>query len=225
MLLGLYFTFWIILIVVIMVTYGIKNPFLRWIFILLPPLSLLLLMWVPIDLITTALWGPAMLAFVISIISIVYRLTCAYINKLKKKPPSPITLKIELIRPILVVLIFPTVFGITKLSQKSADIYAAKTAKNVQRMCNENGVCPEFIEGWEVGVESWYASSKLYGRYGSKYIIRYCIEDDPNGFTIIVRHNIDEGFYIYGGVGKTLQAEMSIEEDSTPVDINELIFD
>lgn len=83
------------------------------------------------------------------------------------------------------------------------------------------GKCPEDYKEWSfqgrnkrVGSEEKYLEfSKKYGKFGTKYKIYYLLSEDKKDFSIIVRHNIDEGLYIKGGIDKKLQAEECVEHN------------
>jgi hypothetical protein len=118
----------------------------------------------------------------------------------------------------MVIIIFPSVVCIVKLSLKSADTYAVKVAKDIQEICDSNCACPKFIKGWKVDDRKRWVCETMYGKYGTKYPIRYNVEG--NDFWVLVRHNIDEDFSISGGVDKILEAELNIEGERVMVDTN-----
>jgi len=60
----------------------------------------------------------------------------------------------------------------------------------------------------------------LYGKYGTKYPVRYYVSEDKGEFTIYVRHNIDGGVEISGGVDKELCAIKHVEENSEEISID-----
>jgi len=213
--------FWVVLLILVIFTYRIKNPYLFWSCIIFPPLGLLLLIWMPIDIGSTPFWAPAIVAFVFSVCSIVFKTIWVLIRKMRNKPPILPSLSIRIIRPIMVIIIFPGVFYIVKLSLESADTYAVKVAKDVQEICDSNGACPEFIKGWKVDDRKRCVCETMYGKYGTKYPIRYNVEG--NDFRVWVRHNIDEAFSVSGGVDKILEAELHIEGKRIMVDTNSLV--
>ena len=123
---------------------------------------------------------------------------------------------------MLVICIVIGAFTLVWLSLKSADVYAVEIARQIQNSCDVNSVCPEIIEGWKTSDREWVSCSIMYGKYGAKYPIRYKVSDDRCEFSIAVRHNIDERFYVTGGVNQELKAEYSVCGNSTTVDVNTL---
>lgn len=185
------------------------NSFLNWLRIIVdrfvPPLFLLPLFIFPNDLITSIFWASGELFFLISIISIIWKLfklrsLCAHGDIL-----AIASLKTKLIRPTLTIAIFLFALLFAFLSIKSADAYGIKTAKLIQAECATQGICPETISGWSKPLSSTYAASETYyGLFGTKYILRYIIINNQSEFEVEVRHNIDESFSVKGGVNKAL---------------------
>lgn len=213
----LIFLLYLIFTVIIFVTYRIKNDLLRWFFILSPPLSLITLIWIPSDIFTVIFWGPAMITAIYSGFSFFIKAFLKAMNSYKQP------LRIVLIRPILTILIFTVASYIVELSIKSADTYAVETAKRIKQSCKNNLKCPDIIQGWNKSDAEWLNCTTLYGKYGTQYPIRYRISEDGTEFTISVRHNIDEGFHVTGGISKDLEAKYSICSSEFAVDINTLM--
>jgi len=184
-------------------TSKIKNPVLRWIAILSPPLCLIPLMFIPIDMFTIIFWELGFLLSLISTTSILARV--AHLRKMGKEDTEARSeQKIRLVRPVLTVAIFCLAILCVKASVKSADNYAIEMGKRIQAICNAQKICPERVEGWQdADRRAWYSSVTSYGKYGAKFRIAYSIADDKQSFTISVRHNIDEGFRVSGGVNQT----------------------
>ena len=213
---------YIALLVIVLITYKIKNPYLRWFFILSPPLPLLLLVWIPWDISTTQIWIHAIIAVLFSLISVLLKTVGALIRKVKGKKLTEPTLRIKLIRPVLVICIVIGAFILVNLSLKSANVYAVEIAKEIQNSCDINSVCPEIIEGWKISDRENISCSIMYGNYGTKYPVRYKSSDDKCEFSIVVRHNIDESFYVTGGVNQKLKAGYSYCGNPITVDVNTL---
>ena len=178
-----------------------------WPAIILPPLPILLLCFVPLDMATTPIWLIGWIAFIISVIFILMRvikiLFLERSNNLQRK-----VLVLKLVRPLLVVIFVILAHLLIKLSIASADQYALKVAREIQRETKMKGVCPENIEGWSPARYGCGHRDILYGEYGTRYVIRYFFSEDKKEFEIIVRHNIDERCFITGGVNKPLKAEI-----------------
>jgi len=86
-----------------------------------------------------------------------------------------------------------------------------KRVKKIHVICNAQNNCPGRIEGWEDGVEGdWYSSFIIYGNFGAKFRITYKVADDGQSFRMTVKHNIDEGFDISGGVNKNFESDLWI---------------
>lgn len=204
------YTIIILLTTFIILLFSPEPKKISWPKLLIPPLFLIPLIWIPWDIITVTFWIPGIIVFIWSVISIFVQLTILIIRHFKKQY-VPLYIKLQIIRPILAVTIFLIVVLAINLSLASADKYGIEAAKQIQTQCMEQGICHDKIDGWDIE-ESEYGIrvSKLYGKYGTKYILRYSASDDKKEFTISVRHNIDKGFYIKGGVNKELKAKICV---------------
>ena len=191
----------VVLTIGICLTYRIKNAVLRW---SLPPLFLIPLYWVPWDIVSVLLWIPAIIAFLWSALSLIINNVRIILRKSRGKPQIDYV-RARFVRPAMTITIFLSVNFLVNQSLHSADEFAKETAMKVQYEANANGVCPEKIEGWEP--DRWNPNDCMiiYGKYGTKYKIGYSTSEDRIEFSIGVRHNIDEGFYITGGVNKELK--------------------
>ena len=188
-------------------TYTFKSKFLRWLSIILPPLLLIYLIRIPFDIVAHLLWLPGQIAFLISIVSIIA--TFVKFIRLGKDKEEQNKIKIRFVRPILTILIFLFALLCLKASQKSADDYATITGKRIQGICNAEKSCPKKIDDWDNPPDDGYLPSIIYyGKYGTKYMIYYSISKDGKEFDITVKHNIDEGLDISGGVGKELRMQL-----------------
>lgn len=216
---------YIALLVPVFITYKIKNRYLRWGCIILPPFLLVPLVWIPWDIMSAGLWAPAMLAMLFSVGSVVVNVAVAVVRRVRKQDAVGRRLVVRLIRPLSVVCIFFCAVNTVALSMKSADIYAVELGRQIQQACDANGVCPEFVEGWEQSGGGQLVYRILYGKYGTKYPLSYSVSEDGKEFMIKVRHNIDETFYVTGGVDRDLMAEISITGYREEIDVNELTPD
>jgi hypothetical protein len=169
---------------------------------------LIYLIWTPFDFLIHILWIPGQIAFLISIISVIIKLIkLIRLDKTQKELRNQ--LKIRFIRPMLTILIFLFAVLCLRASRNSADNYAIATSRKIQEICNAKKLCPENIVEWQNVPEArGHNSSILYGKYGTKYRIFYSVSEDRQTFNMAIRHNIDEGLYIEGGVGKQLKIEL-----------------
>jgi hypothetical protein len=169
------FITWIILPAMVFTTYRIKSKTVRWLFILMPPISLLSLIWIPLDRGTEYLWLPAILATFFSLGSIVVKLIAAVAHRIRTGKMLWPSLLTRLIRPILVVCIMCGLRARERLSIRYINVYALQLAKEIQETYDPNEVCPEALKGWEIsmnqsGFSSCFSKVKKYGREST---IRY----------------------------------------------------
>ena len=213
---------WIILPVMVFITYRIKNKPLRWLFILIPPMSLLSLIWIPFDRGTDyPFWFPAILATYFSLGSIVVKLITALVQKTRTgKAVWPYLLN-RLIRPAMVVCIMGGLIARERLSIRFIDVYAVKLAKEIQKTYDPNEVYPEATKEWEINENNptlFHCFSKIK-KYGRKSIINYQNSKSSQEFKIIVWHNAYVWFTVSGGVNKDLRAKRC----DKVIDISELV--
>ena len=202
-----------LLIVAVFLTHKCKNRFLLWAAILLPPLLIIPLRWIPRDIMTTIFWAPAAIAYIWSIVVILYRCLKIIIKCVavacKASPKNALhgLPFIKLIRPAMVIGIYMYTTHIVNLSVMSADRYGVTVAKQIQAQAQADGLCPDIIKGWPIDDRDWIDCEKLYGEYGTKYPLRYKVSDDKLTFKLYVRHSIDVDFVLLGGVETELKAE------------------
>jgi hypothetical protein len=196
----------IVLTIVICLTYKIKNAVLRWSLVVIPPLFIIPLYWVPWDILTCLFWIPAIIAFLWSLLSLIINIVRIIFRKVRKKPQINFV-KLRFFRPALTVIIFLFVHFFVNRSLSSADKFAKETAIKIQAQINTSGECPKKIEDWESDKWDPNISIIMYGKYGTKYPVRYHTFEDGKEFEISVRHNIDEGFFVSGGINRALTAK------------------
>jgi hypothetical protein len=94
-----------------------------------------------------------------------------------------------------------------KLSNRRADEQAMEIAIQLHNEFNQEKTVPRRIKGWQW--DSYlYCSVTYKGAYAAKYPVRYwAYSDDPNAFTIEVRHFRENHLYIHGGINKKLQKQ------------------
>jgi hypothetical protein len=189
-------------------TYKIKSDFIRWLLIVVPPLFIISLYWVPWDISTVVFWIPAHIAFWWAILSLVFNVVRIIIRKLRKKPQIEYV-KMRFIRPVLTIAIFLPVYFFAIQSLLSADEFAKEMGKKIQADSDANGMCPKKIQDWEVDKRDPNINKIMYGKYGAKYPLRYYVSENGKEFNIRVYHNIDEAFYVRGGVDRKLAATYS----------------
>jgi len=202
-------------------TYKIKKRYLRWICILLPPSSLVLLVWIPKDWFASAIWLTAIVAMLFSVCSIVVKIVAACDEKVGVRQAASAPLAVRFIRPVMVVGLYFLASNIVDLSMESADIYAIQLGRRMQRACDANGICPESIKEWPYRYSDSDIGQHYYGKYGTKYPIRYEVSEDGKEFEIKVYHHMDEDFYVTGGVNKNLGAKID-GGGVVWIDVNEL---
>ncbi|MHC4742243.1 MAG: hypothetical protein ACYS8Z_10040 [Planctomycetota bacterium] len=210
------------LLVLIVNPYKMKNRYWRWMWILLPPSLLVFLIWIPQDWFTSGIWLTAIISTFISVCSILVNVVVAIDRKVERGEPISRRLAVRLVRPVLVVCLFFFADNMVDLSMKSADIYAVELARQMQRICNANGICPESVKEWPYEYSESDIGQFYYGKYGTTYPIRYDVSEDGKEFEIMVFHNMDEDFYVTGGVNKELRAKTDGDGGIREIDINEL---
>jgi hypothetical protein len=210
--------FSIVLIPIVLLTYKIKNPILRWCFIIIPPLFVVFLYWIPFDILTTAFWLPASIAFLWSVISLLINIVRIIVRGLRKRLQIKFV-KTRFLRPSLTIVIFLTVTFLVHKSLLSANKYGIEVAKKIQAIVEASGVCPEKIQGWEVDKWDPNKCTTRYGKYGAKYPIRYMLSQDRKEFTIVVYYNFEEGLFVTGGVNLELKAVHSGPDEAVDVPI------
>jgi len=208
------------LILIALVTYRIKNRFLLWPLILIPPLFLVPLYWIRIDLLTMIFWMPAIVAVTWSAISLLINGVRAVVGLITGRPQVSL-FKIRLIRPSLTIIIFLFVSLSVHLSKASADKYGIEISKKIQKRAKVDGVCPDKIEGWSTGGHDDTTCHSLYGEYGTKYPLEYIRSEGKKQFTIYVKHAFDEVLKITGGVDQGLKATLYADPTDKEIPIAE----
>ncbi len=201
----LFLIFSVVSLPIVLLTYKIKNPILRWCFIIIPPLFVVFLYWIPWDILTMSFWVPASIAFLWSVVSVLINIVRIIVRGLRKRPQIKFA-KTRFLRPALTIIIFLTVAFLVHQSLLSANKYGIEAAKKIQAIVDVNGICPEKIQEWEVYKWDPNQCVTKYGKYGTKYPIRYMASQDRKEFTIMVYNNFDERLYVSGGVNLELKA-------------------
>jgi len=166
-----------------------------WIKIVFPPLLLLPLFKIPVDMITAVFWGAGAIAFIVSVVHVL----AWGGNKLyfmARGKGEEYRLGRKLVRPLMVLIIFPLPVYTTLASRSAVEDYIKQSAAEVQKGCVEKGKCPEGIEEWANPLHTKYA------KYGRAHHIVY--KPDGTAFEIYTRFDIDNVFTARGGVNKEL---------------------
>lgn len=202
-------------------TYSIKNPFWRWTAIIYPPLGLLTLIWVPVDIASVFVWGPAAFAVYVSVTTSVINTIHIVYRILKKRNSSD--LPIRFIRPFLTALCFFISLFTVETSLALADKYAVDTAREIQSSAETKLTCPQQIKGWQTPPSTKYdhnvTSEYYHKKYGTRHLIKYIASDDLQSFAIEVRHHIDLTLVLSGGVDRPLKAYHYFDGGKVGLDI------
>ena len=210
-------TYIIVLVMVpfLVVTYKVEKPGLLWSLIIIPPLLISPLALIPIRGPATlgTVWLPVLLFVLGSIIILIIRISMIIIKTIIRKPVDKLT-KIKLIRPILTIFVFISVFIYHRVSLNMANQYVFNLAKDIQTDCDSNGLCPDSILDWKedktIFTNSIYYSNTIY-KLCIPYPVNYYPSVDRKSFTIDLIHGFNMGIYIDGGINQKLKAVYSNE--------------
>ena len=170
-----------------------------WILQIVPPLIILPLFTMPMDIGTGIFWLAGIIAFCISFFSIGRKVFTHLRSKNKQS-----TL-LNIIRPGLTIILMILAFSSVKFSLSKAENDAFEIAEYVQKKCDSDNTCPDYIPTWNRKDGSFTCESLVGGL--AKYRILYFVSEDKKDFTIKLRLNIDSHLSFYGGVGKEIQRE------------------
>jgi len=172
----------------------------EWVKIIVPPLLLLPLFKIPVDMITAVFWGAGAIAFIVSVV----HLFAWGGNKLyfmARGKGDEYRLGKKLVRPAMVIILFILPVYTSVASKGAAVDYIKKTAAKVQKECIERGKCPASIKEW---TSKGNPNRMRYVKYGRTHNIGYKASEDATAFEIYRRFNIDHVFVARGGVDKEL---------------------
>lgn len=168
--------FWAIVLVTVALTSHVNHRRTLWLLVVLPPLGLIALWWVPFARHTEFyIWAPAILALYISLVSILIRL-CDIAHKWRRSESDANRIRlIRLLRPTLVVLIMGSLLARERMACRAFGAYATELAYRVQETCNSNGACPPTLEDWTLVEENptYAASEQTITRMGRRALVRY----------------------------------------------------
>lgn len=201
------FLLWPVILVMVIVTHWVKRPCVLWTFVLLPPLFLLSLWWIPFGRDTQHfVWGPALLAMVVSLVSVALRL-CIIVENWRRSTPEVNRLRlIKLVRPALVVLIMGALWARERTAIGVIKADSIALARQIQQVCARDGRCPEMSEGWEVAEENptLRHSTRVVTRIGRQARVNYYHLLRQDEFELVVNYHNVFWFHFKGGVGKDL---------------------
>ena len=176
-----------------------KRSKLWWIMQIIPPLFILPLSTLPMDINTGIFWLAGIIASFISIFSIGRKILARFRNKDDKSS------FIDLIRPGLTMIFMILAILSTKYSVSKAENDVFEIAKFVQTICDSENHCPECIPKWDRTDSPFQCEASFGGLV--KYRALYGVNEDKKEFSIMLRLNIDRNIYFYGGVGKEVQRD------------------
>jgi hypothetical protein len=208
----------VVSVVLIFFTHRTKSNRIFWWAIVFPPLTLMYLIFINMDIWTVMHWLMGFLVMVFSIVTLLYRSVMILQYKFKRKDLDK-RYELRLIRPALAIFVVLLAYNMVHWSMDSADAYARDLAVDIQKKCNNEKVCPAQLDGWEE-IESWSTGAMLYGKYGSKYLIRYFAKG--NSFSLQVKHDIDEKLSIFGGVDRPLKVRGGPYYDGRDISLDEI---
>jgi hypothetical protein len=176
-----------------------KKSIFRWILQIIPPLIILPLFTMPMDIGTGIFWLAGIIALFVSLFSIGRK----FIAHLRSKNTQ--STLVDIIRPSLTILFMILAISSVKYSLSKAENYAFETAKYIQTKCDSDNICPDYIPTWNQSGGSFTCESLAGGL--AKYRVLYGLNEDKKNFTILLRLNMDSHLYFYGGVGKEIQRD------------------
>jgi hypothetical protein len=176
-----------------------KKTIFWWIMQIAPPLIILPLSTMPMDIGTGIFWLAGIIACFISLFSIGRKVFTHLRNKNKQS-----TL-VDIIRPSLTIFFMILALSSVRFSLHKAENVAFETAKYVQKKCDSDNICPDYIPTWN-RIDGSFTCESLVGGL-AKYRVLYGVSKDKKIFTIMLRLNMDSHLYFYGGVGKEIQRD------------------
>jgi hypothetical protein len=167
---------------------------------LIIPCSFIFLSFIPLDIITCFIWLFGYIAFIYYVVRSIRSILSMYIERARAK--SRDTLICSVVGMCIIILSQVLV----NESMRYADQFAIRTGKDIQAQIDKTGKVPGTIENWVQSKSGETTTSYSYKGLTAKYPIRYVPNKDK--FEILVHHNIDEGFWLQGGIGKRLCKEV-----------------
>lgn len=176
-----------------------KNNFFKWAGRLFPPVLMLGLIKIPMDVVTSIIWlvaGIVMIYSFCKLVSLLIKLISCFIKKEELITKKQLGIYV---RPFLCVLFFFTASHFVSKSVYSANAKALELALATQEYVQKNGACntekPEWATFNPLEPES---IETQYGEYGTKYRLVYTCDIENKKFQYWVRINQDESFSVVG---------------------------
>lgn len=164
---------------------------------MMPPLFILPLAGMSMDIHTSIFWMAGLIALCISVFNICKKVVNILRKKDRDMPLADIT------RPTLTILFIIMAVSSVRYSLAEAENFALNTAKSIQEKCDATDSCPDFIATWNMREDSFECDTLAGGLV--KYRLLYDVTDDKQGFSIMLRINVDSHLYFRGGVGKEVE--------------------
>jgi hypothetical protein len=168
----------------------------------LPPLMILALTCVPLDIGTALFWLVAMLAAFVSALSPLARLSYNVFDRrgwIYLLPPP---------RSVLTIVFLALAFGAVHFSYLDAARFARNAATDIQRQCDRQRRCPDSVPGWQTGPGP---EKTTFAGSWARYWVEYRVADDHRTFVVHLHRNIDDGTRYSGGVGKQVTIESDLD--------------
>jgi hypothetical protein len=166
-----------------------------WIGQIIPPLLILPLAAMPPDLPTAFLWIIGWIACAVSFISLACKIDRSRRLGFSALKPS--------VRPVLTIIFMLFAYVSIQMSLARANEFGRHAAQEINRRCHVERLCPASISGWSPRSDA--SASETYAGALAKYRVRYRVSGDRKQFSVFVRHDIDRGLGISGGVDMELQ--------------------
>ena len=174
-----------------------KKSMIWWILQIIPPLFILPLSTMPMDIGSGIFWLAGLIASIISFFNVGRKILSLFFRK-ESKP-----IFMSMIRPCLTIFFILLAISSIKYSLSKAEDFAFETAKSIQEKCNSDNICPECIPEWNKQDNSLICESLAGGL--AKYRVIYSVNGNKKEFSIRLRMNIDRQLNFYGGVGKQIK--------------------
>lgn len=203
------FLIWPIILLMVFLTHRVKRRYVLWIFILIPPLSLLSLWWIPWARNTMHfIWVPTIIAMWISLVSSLVRICIIAYNWNKRVSEISRPRLVKLVRPVMVVLIMGGLFVRERIAHELFKTYTIEFGQHIQEICDLEGKPPKRIEGWTIIEENptICISESFITKIGRKASVRYENIIQANKFQILLNYGNLSYYNIRGGVGGNLKA-------------------
>jgi hypothetical protein len=192
--------FVLLLVVVVFLMYysnDSKNKIIRWLGAVIPPMFMLLFVYIPMDLITSLFWLTAFALFVYSIYKIVKAFSRIIYAKIKAIKLDVNTELFKIIRPALYIATLTLAKNTVHSSVAAANMAAIDLAIKMKMYVQDNGACEASLEGW-ANAENMRAATltKEFGNFGTTYPVFYTCDINSREFNLWVDIDQDSSFSI-----------------------------